>query len=196
MRGDIGTVTALTHLRAARPHRADAARNYDAILTAARVAFAEQGVEAPLEEIARRAGVGIATLYRNFPTREVLIENVYISEVEAVCEAAEEAGSRAPRDGLYAWLRRFVEYIGAKQPLAAGLNRESAAYDECRRALYAAGGPLLERAQRAREVRDDVTIDDVMRLASAIASGHFPRAEQRDHVLTVALDGVRTRPGE
>lgn len=192
--GDIGIVTALTHLRVARPHRADAARNYDAILAAARVAFAEQGAEAPLEEIARRAGVGIATLYRNFPTREVLIENVYVTEVEAVCATAGEAESLAPRDGLYVWLRRFVEYIGAKQPLAAGLNRESTAYLECRRALYAAGGPLLERAQRAREVRADVTIDDVMRLTSAIASGHFPRADQRDHVLTVALDGLSTEP--
>ncbi|MEU7590480.1 helix-turn-helix domain-containing protein [Micromonospora sp. NPDC049230] len=187
-------MTTLTHLRVARPHRADAARNYDAILAAARVAFAEQGADAPLEEVARRAGVGIATLYRNFPTREVLIENVYVSEVEAVCEAAEDVGSLAPRDALDAWLRRFVEYIGAKRPLAAGLNRESAAYQECRRALYAAGGPLLERAQRAREVRADVTIDDVMRLASAIASGHFPRAEQRDHVLTVALDGLSAQP--
>ncbi|WP_309232086.1 TetR/AcrR family transcriptional regulator [Micromonospora tarensis] len=179
----------------ARPHRADAARNYDAILAAARLAFAEQGADAPLEEIARRAGVGIATLYRNFPTREVLIENVYITEVEVVCEAAREAESLAPRAGLYAWLRRFVEYIGAKQPLAAGLNRESTAYLECRRALYAAGGPLLERAQRAREVRADVAIDDVMRLASAIASGHFPQAEQRERVLTVALDGLSTPPG-
>ncbi|MEU7611672.1 helix-turn-helix domain-containing protein [Micromonospora sp. NPDC049204] len=188
-------MTALTHLRVARPHRADAARNYDAILAAARVAFAEQGADAPLEEIARRAGVGIATLYRNFPTREVLIENVYVTEVEAVCEAAEDVGSLAPRAALYAWLRRFVEYIGAKQPLAAGLNRESAAYQECRRALYAAGGPLLERAQLAHEVRADVTIDDVMRLSSAIASGHFPRSEQRDHVLVVALDGLSTTTG-
>ncbi|MEV4122962.1 helix-turn-helix domain-containing protein [Micromonospora sp. NPDC049645] len=187
-------MTALTHLRVARPNRADAARNYDAILAVARVAFAEQGADAPLEEIARRAGVGVATLYRNFPTREVLIENVYVTEVEAVCDMAGAAESRAPRDGLYAWLRRFVEYIGAKQPLAAGLNRESAAYLECRRALYAAGGPLLERAQQAGEVRADVTIDDVMRLASAIASGHFPRPDQRDHVLTVALDGLSRGP--
>ncbi|TWD82295.1 TetR family transcriptional regulator [Kribbella amoyensis] len=184
----------LTPLRLPRPHRADAARNYDAILEAARETFAEQGADVALEEIARRAGVGIATLYRNFPTREQLIENVYIAEVEAVCRTAEESADLDPWEGLSVWLHRFVEYIGAKRPLAAGLNRESATYDACRQALYQAGGPLLDRAQASGQVRPDVTIDDVMRLASGIAGVDFATAAQREHVLSVALDGLGVLP--
>ncbi|MGC5309798.1 TetR/AcrR family transcriptional regulator [Micromonospora zamorensis] len=184
-------MTTLTHLRVPRPHRADAARNYDAILTEARAAFVEQA-DTSMEEIARRAGVGIATLYRNFPTRQILVENLYISEVEAVCEAAEALTGRDPRDALFTWLERFVQYIGAKQPLTTALNRGSVAYQQCRQALYSSGGPLLDQAQQAGAVRPDATIDDVMRLASAIASGDFPAAGQREHVLAIALAGLRT----
>ncbi len=186
-------MTTLTHLRTPRPHRADAARNYDAVLTAAAQIFGEQGADASLDEVARQAGVGIATLYRNFPTREVLIENVYISEVEAVCAFAETAVG-VPRAALFAWLHRFVEYIGAKAPLAAGLNRESDAYKECRRALYAAGQPLLDRAQKDDDIRPDVTIDDVLRLANAIASSDTPTPAQRNHLLNIVLDGLTAHP--
>ena len=133
----------LAHLRSPRPRRADAARNFDALLEAARDAFAELGADAPLEDVARRAGVGIATLYRNFPTREQLIENVYVTEVEAVCRTAEEAAGQEPWEGVSAWLHRFVEYIGAKRPLVVRLNQDSATYQACREALYAAGEPLL-----------------------------------------------------
>jgi AcrR family transcriptional regulator len=185
-------MTDLGRLRAPRPHRTDAGRNYDAILSTARTAFAELGTDAPLEEIARRAGVGIATLYRNFPTRDLLIENVYITEVEAVRQAADDLAGLAPADALTAWLRRFVEYIGTKRALLAGMNRDSATFKSCREALYEAGEPLLARAQRDGSVRPDVTIDDVIRLVSGVAGVDFVNADQREHLLAVAFDGLRS----
>src|SRR5207248_1406973 len=100
-----------------RPKRADAARNYDALLAAARDAFTERGAQASLEDIARRAGVGIGTLYRHFATRQALLEAVYYEEVEAICRAAEGLGDREPWDALTAWLRSFAGYATTKKAL-------------------------------------------------------------------------------
>src|SRR4051812_30054210 len=187
------STTAFEELAARGPKRADARRNYNAILGAARAAFAERGIDVALEEIARRADVGIATLYRNFPTREDLIESVYVDEVRAVCAAAAEFEDLEPWDALVAWLRRFVTYVGTKRALVAGLNRGSVTFHHCRGALYAAGGPLLRCAQDAGAVRTDASIDDVMRLVTGIAGGTFEDDAQRDHVLAMAIDGIRTR---
>lgn len=184
-------MTDLARLRTPRPHRADAGRNFDAILAAARTAFTELGADAPLDEIARRAGVGIATLYRNFPTREQLIENVYITEVEAVSQAAVDVANLDPWEALTTWLHRFVDYVGAKRALLAGLNRDSETFRACRTELFTAGGPLLERAQREGVVRPDVTIVDVMWMVSGVAGVNFGDPGQREHVLAVALDGLR-----
>jgi AcrR family transcriptional regulator len=187
------SMTAFEELAARGPKRADARRNYNAILDAARTAFAERGIDVALEEIARRADVGIATLYRNFPTREDLIESVYVDEVRVVCAAAGEFEDLEPWDALVAWLRRFVTYVGTKRALVAGLNRGSVTFHHCRGALYEAGGPLLRRAQEAGVVRTDASIDDVMRLVTGIAGGTFEDDTQRDHVLAMAIDGIRTR---
>src|SRR4051794_10023311 len=104
-----------------RPKRADAGRNYDKVLAAAREAFAEGGESTALEEIARRAGVGIGTLYRHFPNRQALLEALYVDEVEEVCRSAEELGDADPWDALNAWLERLVAYVGTKKALAAEL---------------------------------------------------------------------------
>src|SRR5689334_24275830 len=104
-----------------RPQRADARRNFDALIAAARDAFAADGAGASLEDIARRAGVGIGTLYRNFPTRDALVEAVYVEEVEAVVRAAEDAASLEPWEAVQAWLRRFLLYVGTKKALLEGL---------------------------------------------------------------------------
>lgn len=181
----------LSPLRVRRPHRADAARNFDALLAAAHDVFTEYGADVPMEEIARRAGVSIATLYRNFPTREQLLENVFISEVEAVCRYADDAARLDPWEGITSWLRRFVEYVATKRAVATGINRESDVYQACAQALYAAGGPLLERAQGSGDLRADVDIDDVMRFVMAYTVVNFASAEQRDHMLAVAFDGLR-----
>src|SRR3954467_3770631 len=100
------------------PPRADARRNYEALLAAAAGAFTEEGSAASLEDIARRAGVGIGTLYRHFATRQALLEAVYFDEVEALCQSAIDVAHAPPWDALEAWLRRFVEYIATKQALA------------------------------------------------------------------------------
>src|SRR3954463_7244165 len=108
----VSTIDQPTQTLLARPKRADALRNYDKILAAARDAFAEGGESTALEEIARRAGVGIGTLYRHFPNRQALLEALYFGEVEDVCRSgAELEGADDPWDALNAWLERFVAYV-------------------------------------------------------------------------------------
>ncbi|MEV6170915.1 helix-turn-helix domain-containing protein [Streptomyces sp. NPDC051954] len=176
-----------------RPHRKDAARNYDALLAAAREAFAEHGAEASLEDIARRAGVGIGTLYRNFPTRRHLFESVYATEVNELCRAAEEVADQEPWGALTSWLRRFVDYTVTKRAIREALNDESDIFLACRESMFAAGGPLFARAQEAGEARKDLDFDDLLRMISGISATNFLDEAQRDRVLTVALDGVRAR---
>ncbi|MEU6671043.1 helix-turn-helix domain-containing protein [Streptomyces sp. NPDC046727] len=175
-----------------RPHRKDAARNYDALLTAAREAFAEHGAEASLEDIARRAGVGIGTLYRNFPTRRDLFETVYADEVDALCQAAVEVADREPWEALTAWLDRFAGYMVTKRAVREALDGESDIFQACRSSMYAAGGPLLERAQRAGIARQDMDFGDLLRMVAGITATAFEDADQRDRVLGIALDGVRS----
>ncbi|MFD0306221.1 TetR/AcrR family transcriptional regulator [Streptomyces sp. NPDC127119] len=174
-----------------RPHRKDAARNYDALLTAAREAFAEQGAEASLEDIARRAGVGIGTLYRNFPTRRHLFESLYADEVNSLCEVAEEVADLAPWEALTAWLDRFAGYMVTKRAVREALNDESEIFAACRDSMYAAGTPLFERAQRAGEARTDMTFVDLLRMVAGITATTFDDDTQRDRVMAIALDGVR-----
>ncbi|MFJ8791318.1 TetR/AcrR family transcriptional regulator [Streptomyces sp. NPDC102462] len=175
-----------------RPHRKDAARNYDALLAAARDAFAENGAEASLEDIARRAGVGIGTLYRNFPTRRDLFESVYADEVNALCRAAAEVAVLEPWEALVAWLDRFAGYMVTKRAVREALDDESEIFQACRGSMYAAGGPLLERAQRAGVARADMEFGDLLRMVAGITATAFEDDAQRDRVLAIALDGVRT----
>ncbi|MFD7445379.1 TetR/AcrR family transcriptional regulator [Streptomyces sp. NPDC059909] len=174
-----------------RPHRRDAARNYDALLAAAREAFAESGAEASLEDIARRAGVGIGTLYRNFPTRRHLFESVYADEVNALCQVAQDVAELEPWEALTSWLRRFVDYTVTKRAIREALNDESEIFLACRESMYQAGGPLFARAQQAGEARADMGFDDLLRMVAGITATNFPDDAQRDRVLAIALDGVR-----
>ncbi|MFJ3223509.1 TetR/AcrR family transcriptional regulator [Streptomyces sp. NPDC086783] len=176
-----------------RPHRKDAARNYDALLAAAREAFAENGAEASLEDIARRAGVGIGTLYRNFPTRRHLFESVYADEVNELCRTALDVAAMEPWQALAAWLRRFVDYTVTKRAVREALSSESDVSLACRDSMYQAGGPLFTRAQQAGEARADIDFDDLLRMVAGITATNFLDDAQRDRVLAVALDGVRTR---
>ncbi|GGT31575.1 TetR/AcrR family transcriptional regulator [Streptomyces chromofuscus] len=174
-----------------RPHRKDAARNYDALLAAAREAFAEHGADASLEDIARRAGVGIGTLYRNFPTRRHLFESVYAGEVDDLCQVAQEVADHEPWEALTAWLHRFTGYIVTKRAVREALNDESEIFQACRDSMYAAGAPLFERAQRAGAARADMEFGDLLRMVAGITSTNFTDDAQRDRVLSIALDGVR-----
>ncbi|MFD7078216.1 TetR/AcrR family transcriptional regulator [Nocardioides sp. NPDC059952] len=175
-----------------RPHRADARRNYDALLVAAREAFAEHGTGASLEEIARGAGVGIGTLYRNFPTRQDLFDAVYVTEVEDLCRAASEVDGRSPDAAFEAWLKRFAGYVATKRAIAEALNRDSDMFRACRNAMYAAGEPLLQRAQKNGSVRQDVDIDTVLRVISGVAAVEYLSPDQRERAFSIALDGMRT----
>jgi AcrR family transcriptional regulator len=174
-----------------RPMRADARRNYERLLAVAREVFAEQGGSASLEDIARRAKVGIGTLYRHFRTRQDLVEAVYVSEVEDLCNSAVDLADLPPWDALVAWLHRFVVYTATKRALAEGLNHESEMFKSCRRTIYAAGEPLLKRAQDGGAARPDVGFDDLMRLISGITMIQFVEPGQLERVLGVAVDGLR-----
>ncbi len=177
-----------------RPHRVDAQRNYDALVAAAREAFTEHGINASLEDVARRAGVGVATLYRNFPTREDLIETVYVQEVISVCRYGDDLAGLEPWDALVAWLERFAQYVGTKQALIDGLNRESPAYGPCRDALYGSGGPLLQSAQASGKARKDVSIDDVMRFFIGISAVNLAEQKQQSRLFAMGIDGLRSAP--
>ncbi|MFJ9241809.1 TetR/AcrR family transcriptional regulator [Streptomyces sp. NPDC101776] len=177
---------------AQRPHRKDAARNYDALLAAAREAFAEHGAEASLEDIARRAGVGIGTLYRNFPTRRALFESVYASEVNALCQVALDVAGQEPWEALESWLDRFAGYMVTKQAVREALENDSEIFGACRDSMFSAGGPLFERAQKAGVARTDMDFGDLLRMVAGITGTKYVDDTQRDRVLTIALDGVRT----
>ena len=194
----MSTPEATAQILLTRPKRADARRNYEKVLAAAREAFAEGGESTALEEIARRAGVGIGTLYRHFPNRQALLEALYVGEVEEVCRSAAELDGADPWEALTGWFERFIAYIGTKQALAAELlnylDQDASLFQVCRTSLFEAGEPLLKRAQEAAVVRPDVDIGEVIQMVIGIAK--IPTAEpgQREHILRIALDGLRYRP--
>jgi AcrR family transcriptional regulator len=180
-----------------RPKRADARRNYDKVLAAARSAFAERGTSASLEEIARRAEVGIGTLYRNFPNRQSLLEAVYVDEVGNLCRSASEFDDLPPWDAFVAWSHRLAGYLVTKQALAHELleyvDRDAPLFKTCRASLQSAGQPLLERAQQAKAVRTDTDLWEIIQIVGGIAK--IPaEPDQIEHILGIALDGLRYRP--
>ncbi len=177
--------------------RADAERNRDKILAAARSAFADQDAEISMAEISRRAGVGMATLYRNFPSRRELLEALYTDEVDAVCEAAQTVDGETPGAILVAWLRRFFAFGASKRHIASEIlehtDRSNPLFGNSRARVLAAGRPLLTAAQQAHEVRDDLTLEQILDLIIAIATVHGD-TRYREPLLQTALDGLRPRP--
>jgi AcrR family transcriptional regulator len=181
----------------ARPKRADARRNYETVLAAAREAFAEGGESTALEEIARRAGVGIGTLYRHFPSRQALVEALYLDEVEEVCRSAAELDEADPWEALNSWFERFIAYVATKRALAHELlnymDPDASLFKTCRASLFASGEPLLQRAQEAGAVRPDVTIAEVIQMVMGIAKIPAADPAETEHILRIALDGLRYR---
>jgi AcrR family transcriptional regulator len=158
-----------------RPLRADARRNRDLLLAVAKEVFGERGVDAPLDDIARLAGIGNATMYRHFPTRSDLILAVYADEVTALCARGENLLRVEPAgEALFEWLCVFVAHVASKRDLALAIaddrgGRRSALFAEWHDAMHSTASALLVRAQRAAEVRADVEVSDLLTLANGLA---------------------------
>jgi AcrR family transcriptional regulator len=176
--------------------RADAKRNRERILAVARDAFAEPGAQVSMAQIARRAGVGMATLYRNFPGRRELLEALYTDEVDAICAAAETLEGETPGAVLEAWLRRFLAFSAGKHEIATELlthvDSANPVFNENRSRVLAAGRPLLAAAQRSGEVRENLTLEQAIDLVLAVAAIRGEPAYV-EPILRAALDGLRAR---
>jgi AcrR family transcriptional regulator len=177
--------------------RADARRNRQRLLDAARPAFVEHGAQASLDDIARTAGVGIGTLYRHFPTREALVEALIHDGLRGLCDLSDElVGSDDPFDAVRTWLRAMVAHAAAFRGLAEALLAARAGEDPLGAAcdtLQAAGAAVFDRAQRLGHVRPDVTAADAIDLAASVAwiTTQAPTGPgQADRLLEVVLDGL------
>ena len=182
----------------AATRRADAERNRNRILAAARSAFADPEMEISMAEVSRRAGVGMATLYRNFPGRQDLLEALYTDEVNAVCQAAEALGGETPGATFTAWLRRFFAFGTSKRHIAAELlehtDRSDPLFENSRSRVIAVGRPLLAAAQRTDEVRADLVLEQVLDMVIALTRIQGD-AHYLEPILQAALDGLRP-PGD
>lgn len=175
--------------------RSDAERNRERILAAARTVLDDRAGDVSMAEVARRAGVGMATLYRNFPGRRELLEALYEEEVDALTAAAGDAPAGSPGEALQVWLRRFAVFHENKHPIAAELlrhtDRTDPVFGSSRDRVIAAGLPLLTTAQAAGETRADLTLDQILDLVLAVVTvpGDHDYIEP---ILRAALDGLRT----
>jgi AcrR family transcriptional regulator len=176
------------------PRRADAEQNRCKILAAARTVFASADDDVSMAEVSRRAGVGMATLYRNFPGRRELLEAIYADEVDAICAAAGTIEAGSAQGALVAWLREFFGFVTSKRHVAAELlehtDRNDPVFGDSRSRVIAAGRPLLAAAQAAQEVREDLTLEQVLDMVHAIAK--IPSgSEYVEPILQACLDGLR-----
>jgi AcrR family transcriptional regulator len=172
-----------------KPRRADALRNRERLLAAALALFTEQGTDVSLETVAREAGVGVGTLYRHFPTRDALVEAVYLSELDRLHEgAAELLAEHPPGEALARWMDRFVEYAATKRGMSGALQ-----YSQSRTKLVEALTTLLDSALAAGAVRADVDAEDVLLAIGGIwAMPVEPGWEERARrLLGLVMDGLR-----
>jgi AcrR family transcriptional regulator len=186
-----------------RKPRADAVRNRELVLEAARAVFSAGGPDASLEAVARTAGVGIGTLYRHFPTREALFEAVYRREVQQLADLAEQLKKEAlPVDALRQWMRSNVKFVATKKGMSAALalaaykNSKlfSYSFDQLNRAI----GALLDRAIAAGEIRDDVSSEDLLRALVGMCYTHDQPGWQTRvlRLVDVFIDGLRIQNGK
>ncbi len=198
------TAKAATKNRKAAPSpkeralRADAQKNRDKLIKAAGLAFFQHGIDTSLEEIAERAGVGIGTLYRHFPTREHLVEVVYRREVEDLCQAAATLAKKHPPDvALAEWMQRFVDYIAAKRGMADSLKLlvagNSEFFAESSGKIPAALQRLIDTAKNSGAIRADIESSDVMHALSGIyGAPQTPDWRERSkRMVALLMDGLR-----
>ncbi|WP_282090537.1 TetR/AcrR family transcriptional regulator [Streptomyces tendae] len=186
---------------AQRPLRADARRNREKILTAAVRVFTTEGLDAHMDRVAKEAGVGSATLYRNFPTREALVEAVYRNEVAQLCDAVPTLlAAEPPLEALRAWTRLFLDYVTAKYGMIDALRAIAATgsnpYGHSREMIRAAIASLMDACTAAGVIRTDIRPADVSAALEGIAltsagAEHRPQAER---LLDLTLDGLTVGP--
>jgi AcrR family transcriptional regulator len=181
-----------------RPRRADARRNRELLLAAAAEVYDERGVEASLEEIARRAGVGIGTLYRHFPTRDAVTEAVYRREVGLLCDGIDELlAENDPDAALSQWMHRFAGYVARKRGMAMALKQvlgaDSELFAESQQRIRAAVDTLIAAAIDAGTIRDDVASDDLLRAMGGIcmATDSPDWSDRTTRLVDLLLDGLR-----
>ena len=180
-----------------RPMRADARRNNERLVDAARKVFAEHGGGASMEAIAKQAGVGVGTLYRHFPNRIDLVEAVYRDDVDVLVGSAERGlNDLDPWAALEAWLHAYVEYGRAKRTF---LNELHEAFEKnpdlksaSRDRVWAAANRVLARAQGAGQARSDIDGEDLMQLVSPMCMNSTLSAEQAERLVAMVLDGLRS----
>lgn len=181
--------------------RADARRNVDALLEAALAVFAGSGVDAPVREIAEKAGVGVGTVYRHFPTRADLVAAVFRHEVDACAEAAPVlAAEHGPGEALARWMQRYADFIATKRGLASALHSGHPAYgslyDYFHERLQPALSGLLHAAACAGEVRGDVESEDLLgAVASLCMQARDDRPDQARRMVALLVDGLRYGAG-
>ncbi|MEO6411849.1 MAG: helix-turn-helix domain-containing protein [Pedococcus sp.] len=179
-----------------RPMRADAQRNYERLVLSAREVLRESGTESSLEEIARRAGVGIGTLYRRFPTRLALLEAVYREDVDALADStARLVEEEEPWLALEAWVWVLLDYAATKralfQELVDAVGRDSELLTHSREAVIGAAGLVLRNAQEAGVARTEVEPSDLLRLVGGCTMMGELEAEQQKRVVAIVLGGIR-----
>ena len=181
-----------------RKPRADGERNRERLMEAAKAGFAETGPDVSLEEVARRAGVGIGTLYRHFPTRDALIAAVYRRELGSFAEAGDRlSATLSPGEALHAWMRLFVDYIATKKVIAAAVATMVGGATE----LYASSGTritdsmsaMVERAAASGDIRPDVDPGDLLRALVGFTYGNSsPEWEaSARRLIDILMDGLR-----
>jgi AcrR family transcriptional regulator len=181
---------------APRPQRADARRNRERLVAAARSVFAAQGSDASMEAVAREAGVGVGTLYRHFPRRLDLVEAVYRSEVDQLTVAAERAvAEEGPWDALVTWLHSFVRYADGKRTLLHELREAFEKHPELRsqsrERIDQAVDLVLRRAQEAGVARSDITGADLVQLLGPMCTNSAMTEDQAERLLGMVVDGLR-----
>jgi AcrR family transcriptional regulator len=192
-------VTVTAEERPARKPRADARRNRERLVDAAKAAFAEGGAEVSLEEIARRARVGIGTLYRHFPSRDAVLAAVYRREVQQMADAADRLlTSEAPAEALHEWMRLFVDYIATKKVIAPALG----SFAGGAAGISAASGlsivdavtRLVERARAAGDIRPDTDPADIGRALIGFTYGNAGAGWEASalRLIDILMDGLRT----
>ncbi|MFD8963390.1 TetR/AcrR family transcriptional regulator [Streptomyces sp. NPDC059568] len=182
-----------------RPMRADARRKRDAVLAAAVDVFVERGVNVALDEVARRAGVGIATLYRHFPTREALITGVYVREIDLLCDGVDALLAELPPDeALITWMQRVIEYVAGKPGMPVALKAivvatDSDAAQNSHQRIYAALRQLMNAAADAGIIRTDITVDDMAGALSGLTliSGQPGSQARSNRLVALLVDGLR-----